>query len=427
MKNLQQTRYRLSWIQQVAEVPREQWDALAQPLISPFFEWDWLQGLEASGSATGRSGWQPCHLVVWREDPPQSGVAPQRRLVAAAPLYLKAHSYGEFVFDHQWADLAHRLGVEYYPKLLGMSPFTPAVGYRFLMDPDEDEAALTEAMVAEIDQFCDRNNISGCHFLYVDPDWRSPLESLGFMPWLHHNSVWHNQGFQTFEDYLTMFNANQRRNIKRERKAMAKAGLRLVTVTGEQISHRLLEQMYSFYSHHCDRFGWWGSKYLTKAFFVDLHHALRHRLLLVAAVATDTPTDGQEAGTIAAGTDLDATDLKPVGMSFCVYKGDRLYGRYWGSFQEFDCLHFNACYYTPIEWAIDHGVQIFDPGAGGSHKKRRGFPATPHHSLHRFYHDRLGQILQSHLHQVNPLVAQEMEAINQELPFTKPEIELPRF
>lgn len=381
-------KYTVAWIHQIAEIPKEPWDALAQPLATPFFEWDWLHDLEASGSATGKAGWMPCHLTVWRD----------RNLVAAAPLYLKGHSYGEFVFDHQFADLANRLGVSYYPKLLGMSPFTPAEGYRFLVSPDEDEDRLTEMMVAEIDRFCDRNQISSCHFLYTDPDWRSRLERLGFTPWHHHSYIWHNNSYSSFDDYLKAFNANQRRNIKRERKAMSKAGLELKTLTGDEIPHSLFPLMYRFYESTCDKFGWWGSKYLTKRFFEQLYHNYRHRVLFVAAYS-------------------DSDDRRPVGMSFCLTKGDRLYGRYWGSDRDIDCLHFNVCYYSPIEWAVNHGIQSFDPGAGGRHKKRRGFPATPNVSLHRFYPQRLKQILVSYLQEVNEMEAREVEAINAELPF----------
>ncbi|MBO1348254.1 MAG: N-acetyltransferase [Hormoscilla sp. GUM202] len=383
---------RVAWIDKIAEIPLAEWDRLAQPLKTPFFEWDWLHNLEASGCAVARAGWQPCHLTLWRD----------KQLIAAAPLYVKGHSYGEFVFDHQWADLAYRLGIEYYPKLLGMSPFTPAVGYRFLIADGEDEDELTELMVAAIDHFCDRHNISGCNFLYVDPEWRSRLEGHGFSSWLHHNSIWQNQGFQTFDDYLGMFNANQRRNIKRERKALSKSGLEMKMHAGDDIPHSLLLLMYDFYSHHCDRFGWWGSKYLTKEFFEALYHNYRHRVLLAAAYR-------------------EGDDRHPVGMSFCITKGDRLYGRYWGSFAEYDCLHFNACYYSPIEWAIARGIQMFDPGAGGSHKKRRGFPATPHHSLHRFYNQRLMQILRTHIAKINEMEREQIEAINQELPFSKRE------
>lgn len=381
-------RYSIAWIEHIAEIPQTEWDALAIPLKTPFFEWEWLHNMETSGSATTRTGWLPNHLTVWRD----------RSLVAAAPLYIKGHSYGEFVFDHQWADLAARLGIEYYPKLLGMSPFTPAEGYRFLIAPGEDEDELTGLMVNAIDHFCERNRISGCNFLYVDPEWRPVIERHGFMSWLHHSFIWQNQGYQNFEDYLKAFNANQRRNIKRERKAVENAGLKLKTLTGDEIPKQLFSQMYHFYSDTCDKFGWWGSKYLTRKFFEHLYPSYRHRVVFVAAYNQQDPRH-------------------PIGMSFCLTKGDRLYGRYWGSTQEIDCLHFDACYYTPIEWAIANGIQLFDPGAGGRHKKRRGFPATPNHSVHRFYHPRLMQILRSYIGEVNEMEQREMDAINQELPF----------
>lgn len=381
-------RYSIAWINRITEVPQTEWDALAVPLKTPFFEWEWLNNMETSGSTTARSGWLPSHLTIWRD----------RSLIAAAPLYIKGHSYGEFVFDHQWADLAARLGIDYYPKLLGMSPFTPAEGYRFLIAPGEDEDELTGLMVNEIDHFCDRNQLSGCNFLYVDPDWRPVIERHGFISWLHHSFIWQNHGFQTFDDYLGVFNANQRRNIKRERKAIEQAGLSLRTLTGEEISKSLLSLMYDFYSDTCDKFGWWGSKYLTRKFFEQLHPHYLDRVVLVAAYDQQQPHP-------------------PIGMSFCLTKGENLYGRYWGSTREIDCLHFNACYYLPIEWAISQGIQLFDPGAGGRHKKRRGFPALPNHSVHRFYNPRLMQIFRSYIGEVNAMEQREMDAINEELPF----------
>jgi predicted N-acyltransferase len=380
--------YSLVWTHTIADVPQADWDALAMPLKTPFLEWDWLHNLEISQSVTANTGWLPNHLILWRD----------RTLIAAAPLYLKGHSQGEFVFDHQWAELASRLGIEYYPKLLGMTPFTPTEGYRFLIAAGENEEKITALMLHEIDSFCVKHRISGCHFLYVDPQWRPILESQGFTTWLHHSYIWENANFQTFDDYLTGFNANQRRNIKRERKAVEKAGLRLQALTGEEIPNSMFPLMYDFYADTCDKFGWWGSKYLTKNFFEQLQHNYRHRVVFFAAYNQEDP--GQ-----------------PVGMSFCLFKEDKLYGRYWGSFQDIDCLHFDACYYTPIEWAIAHGIQNFDPGAGGKHKKRRGFPATPNYSLHRFYNHRLGQIILPWVREVNQLEQKEMDAINAELPF----------
>jgi uncharacterized protein len=380
-------RYSVSWIDKIADIPQAEWDTLAMPLKTPFLEWEWLNNMETSGSVSAKAGWLPSHLTVWRD----------RSLIAAAPMYLKGHSYGEFVFDHQWADLAHRLGIQYYPKLLGMSPFTPAEGYRFLIAPNEDEDELTDLMIGAIDHFCVRHRISGCNFLYADPEWRQVMERHGFISWLHHSYIWSNQGFQSFDDYLAAFNANQRRNIKRERKAVAQAGLRLEPLTGKELSKSLLSRMYDFYSDTCDKFGWWGSKYLTRRFFEQLYPNYCDRVVLFAVYAEQNP--------------------HPIGMSFCLTKGDQLYGRYWGATQDFENLHFDTCYYTPIEWAINHQIQTFDPGAGGRHKKRRGFPATPNYSLHRFYDARFAKILRSYISEVNAMEQQEIEAINQDLPF----------
>jgi uncharacterized protein len=377
---------KLRWVNNLAEIPQAAWDAIAMPLKTPFFEWDWLTNMELSGSVTADTGWLPNHLTVWRG----------QELIAAAPLYVKGHSYGEFVFDNQWAELAQRMGIRYYPKLVGMSPVTPAEGYRFMFAPGEDEYEITGLMVRAIDQFCTTHQLSGCHFLYVDPEWRSQMERYNYTTWINHNYVWQDREYQNFDDYLGGFNANQRRNIKRERKSVREVGLNLTTVTGAQIDPQLFAQMYAFYADTCDKFGWWGSKYLTPQFFDQLAENYRHRTVFVTAHRDDSPV--------------------PVGMSFCINKGDRLYGRYWGSSEEVDCLHFDACYYTPIEWAIEHGIKTFDPGAGGKHKKRRGFPATANYSLHRFYHPRFGQIIRDHLLEVNELEQQEIIAINEDLP-----------
>ncbi|MCM1985021.1 GNAT family N-acetyltransferase [Lyngbya confervoides] len=386
--------YCLTWHSKISDIPQADWDRLALPLKTPFLEWSWLHNLEVSGSAVPKTGWLPKHLALWRKHPdPLQG----RILVAAAPLYLKSHSYGEFVFDQEWAEVSYQMGVNYYPKLLGMTPFTPAEGYQFLMDPAEPAAEMMGAMVGAIDDFCAHNRIQGCHFLFVDPGWQQQMEPLGFIPWLHHSYVWNNQNYGTFESYLGDFNANQRRNIKRERKALAKAGLHLEVLTGEEIPAEFYDRMHHFYDDTCSKF-MWGSKYLTRQFFLNLASSFADRVVLISAVHQDAPHT-------------------PVGMSFCLRKGDRFYGRYWGSVKEIDCLHFNACYYKPIEWAIDQGIQQFDPGAGGRHKKRRGFPATPNTSLHRFYHPKLRRVFEQYIPEINRMEQRQIAAINQNLPF----------
>jgi len=389
-----QIKYSLRWIHKIAEIPKTAWDALAMPLKTPFLEWDWLHNLEVSGSATASTGWQPSHLTLWR----------QKELIAAAPMYIKSHSYGEFVFDQQWADLAYRLGLRYYPKLLGMTPFTPAVGYRFLIAPNEDQATITEMMIVAIDKFCQEHKLSGSHFLFVDPQWRQEMEKYGYSSWLHHSYIWQNKNFQTFDDYLAQFNANQRRNIKRERKAVAQADLKIRVLEGQEIPSSFFPAIYEFYSSTCDKF-YWGSKYLNKKFFELLYPNYAQRVVLVTA-------------------HRDINDQHPVALSFCLRKDSNLYGRYWGCLQEFDALHFEACYYQPIEWAINQEITMFDPGAGGTHKRRRGFPATANHSLHRFYDDKMLNILRHYISQINAGEQEEIDAINQDLPYSKREINL---
>jgi uncharacterized protein len=381
--------YSINWITNIAEIPQQEWDNLAKPLKTPFLEWEWLNNLETSGSAKNITGWQPCHLTIWQN----------RQLIAAAPLYIKNHSYGEFVFDHQWAELAHRLGISYYPKLIGMTPFTPVEGYRFLISPSENEEQIMQIMMTTIDNFCQKNNLGGCHFLFVDPQWKTKFERHGFIAWLHHSYIWGNKNFQSFDDYLQVFNANQRRNIKRERKAIIKADLEIKVFQGEEILPAFFPLIYRFYSNTCDKF-YWGSKYLTRQFFEQLYPNYLDRVILFVAFTKDNPDN-------------------PIGMSFCIHKNDQLYGRYWGSFEEYDCLHFEACYYQPIEWAISQNIQLFDPGAGGQHKKRRGFPATPNHSLHRFYNPRMTQILHAYIEEINQMEQEEIEEINQDLPFNQ--------
>ena len=353
----------------------------------PFYRWNWLKALESSGSTIPDQGWQPLHLALWRDGIP----------IAVAPLFVKGHSYGEFVFDQAFARLAADLGLRYYPKLLGMSPVSPVTGYRFHVLPEEDEAQLTMLLLQTIDEFCEKNGILSCNFLYVDPSWRPLAEAAGCAAWLNQQSLWSRGNDQTFEDYLQGFNANQRRNIKRERKAVAKAGITVTPLTGDQLDGDLLQTMHQFYEQHCSQWGPWGSKYLEQGFFASLADQYRENVVLFSAHRGD-PRD-------------------PVAMSLCVRDATCLWGRYWGTHEQIDCLHFEVCYYAPIQWALQQGIDSFDPGAGGSHKRRRGFVAQPHASLHRWYEPQMDGLIRAWLPKVNGLMLEEIDAINAELPF----------
>jgi predicted N-acyltransferase len=388
------TDLRVRWHQAMTEIPSDAHDALLRdstpkdrdPL--PFYSWNWLHALEASGSIVPSQGWQPCHLGLWRGE----------TLVAMAPLYLKGHSYGEFVFDQSFARLAGQLGLRYYPKLVGMSPLSPVEGWRFLIRADEDQGALTDELFRQIEAFCTRQRLLSCNLLYVDPAFAESARARGWSLWLNEQSEWNNPGFADFDAYLATFNANQRRNIRRERQAVAAAGLSVTPLSGDAIPATLLTRMHDFYAQHCSRWGIWGSKYLHADFFRVAAEHLRANLVLFSAHRGDP--------------------LSPEAMAFCVHNGQQLWGRYWGSDVEISHLHFEVCYYAPLEWAIARGLTSFDPGAGGSHKKRRGFLAKPRLSAHRWFDPRFASILNDWLPGANAQMREEIRAINADLPFT---------
>jgi predicted N-acyltransferase len=378
---------KLEWVPAIEQIPREEWDAMAVPLETPLLEWEWLRQFEASGSMVPENGWLPYHLTV-RSD---------NGLIAAAPLYVKGHSEGEFVWDYMWADVAHQLKVDYYPKLIGMSPATPAVGYRFLIAPGEDEDQLTDVLLYGIDQFCEQNNMSGSSFHFADPKWEKKIIERGYTAWLHQSYEWVNQDFSTFDDYLQGFTKNQRRNIKRERANVKEHGLEVRAFSGEEIPEHFFPILFDYYEKTNDQFGPWAAKYLNRRFFEGLYPGFRERLLIMAALE-----NGETA--------------HPVGMSFLLAKGERIIGRYWGAARWIDSLHFEACYYGPIEWAIEHGVKYFDPGAGSSHKLRRGFFSIGNHSLHKFRDPVLRRVMEQHIDEINHMEQRRIAAMNATLP-----------
>lgn len=375
--------YGLVWQDSIQAFRKADWDALARDLPTPFLHWDWLRLLEESRSASPATGWHPQHLAVYR-----SG-----RLVAAAPLFIKTHSEGEFVFDQFWAQLAARMNVAYYPKLVGMSPFTPIGAYRFLLDSGQDQSSLTHLICKEIEAFCTSNRISGCHFQFVDPDWSGELADGNFASWIHPGFVWENQGYESFEDFLASLKASRRKNIKKERRSLAEQGIRVEVFSGDEILEKHLMWMYRFYVHTNQRYFPWSCKYLTQNFFLGMTRDLKEHLLLLAAFRP--------------GEDM------PVGMSMLVFKGGLLLGRYWGGEEGISFLHFNLCYYEPIDWAIRNGMQRFDPGMGGEHKLYRGFQLVPNYSLHKVFDPGFQNVMRLSLQEHNMLQKRRMQELNQ--------------
>jgi uncharacterized protein len=388
MNDFKKTQFLIVWKNRMASIDRDQWDNIAHSLKTPFLEWNWLHLMEVSGSIIEKTGWIPNHLTIWAG----------KQLVAGAPLYIKIHSEGEFVYDYVWADVASRLGISYYPKMVGMSPVTPVAGYRFLVAPGMDEFEMTQLIVEAINRFCIAHKLSGSHFLFVEPAWKDLMENLGYSSWAHQSFIWENLGFKSFGDYLAQFKTNQRRNIRREQFAMKKQGLLLKTFSGDDISQNFLSLMYQYYVNTNNKFGPWACKYLTRDFFEGLYESYRARLVMVAAFEK-------------------SFQKTPSGMALFVAKNDQLYGRYWGCNKIFDSLHFNLCYYQPIQWAIENGIRYYNPGAGGFHKVRRGFQSTPAYSLLRFYHPKLQNVMVRHIDEINRLEKDEINQLNLHLPF----------
>lgn len=381
-------RQTISWKDSITDINKQDWNYLALPMSNPFLEWDWLRLTEESGSACLRTGWMPKHLTIWDKG----------QLVAAAPLYIKAHSAGEFIFDNIWSEAACKLQAPYYPKMLGMAPFTPAGHYRFLIAPGKDEDYLTTLLVQGIEIFCRTRGIAGCHLHFVSPSWKKLMQEYDFKSWTHQGFGWVNQNFKNFDDFLSIFSANQRRNIKREKKAMQKQGIVFHFLEKDQITPELLETMYQLYLQTNAKYAPWNCLFLNRDFFQGLVSGFADRLLFLTASYEHAPDN-------------------ILAMAMFVHKDKQLFGRYWGSFSSIDFLHFNVCYYKPVEWAIQHGITYFDPGIGAEHKLRRGFAARPFYSLHKFYHPDLQNLMSNYIEAINLLEQNQIQGLNLQAPF----------
>ncbi len=381
--------YQVRFHRGISSIDRKEWSALTGDIPTPLLDWEWLYCLEESGSISATTGWLPVHLTVHRED----------RLVAAAPLYVRTQSIGEFVFDFMWADVAGQIEFDYYPKIIGMSPATPSTAYRPLVSGEEDRTTIYRLVLDQVQRFAAEQTVNTVAFNYVEESWREALAESGFSLWKHQSYEWRNPGYKDFGEYLTGFTKNQRRNIRRERKAVADAGVSVRVVAGADAPNGYFEQMYRLYAKTNDQFGPWAAKYLNRAFFRLLEKECRHRVVFVAATDVESPAD-----------------QLPFAMAMLLYKDNTILGRYWGTEEFVNGLHFDVCYYAPIEWAIENKVALFDPGMGSHHKVRRGFTAVPNFSAHRFSDAKMQAIFDANLPRFNEMESQNIEALNSARP-----------
>ncbi len=357
---------KLRFLPRIADVPEAEWDALVGPTDSPFVRHAWLRALEDTGCASEEAGWLPHHAALTDDDD---------RLVAAAPLYAKGNSEGEFVFDWSWADAANQLGEAYYPKLVCAVPFTPAGGGRVLVAGDDARKDEIRRVFAEaLRELVDETNLTSCHLLFPRKHDLAAFEGAGF---LQRNGVqfqFENAGYRDFEDFLTTLPTKRRTQLRRERGQAAKDGVTIRTYPASDLTPEVVDSMFDFYAATVDKFTW-GRRYLNRAFFEQLVKTFGAHLAWVFA----------------------EKDGKRIAGAFNVRGADTLYGRYWGATEDMPFLHFNVCYYHGVDECIRGGLVRFEPGAGGEHKRVRGFKPTVTYSAHYVKSKRLRRLVEPFL------------------------------
>ncbi len=373
----------------MASIDPHDWDTLSADFPTPLLDHAWLWHLEQTGSVTARSGWTARHLEIFENG----------RLVAAAPLYLRDNSWGEFVFDFAFAQVAEEIGAPYYPKLVGMSPATPSSAYGFLTAPGRRDE-LADRLLHEIESYCRREGIPVLQFNYVLPDHLESFRRFGMVSWEHHGYEWYNEEFSRFDEYLARFKKNQRRNVRRERQSLEDQGLEARVVSGTEAPEHYFSLMTEYYLRTNAQFGPYAARFLSARFFTQMPETVRRLVHFVVALP------------IGAGP-----DEYPLAMAMLVRRGKRILGRYWGTSQNLKDLHFNICYYAPIEWAIREGIEVFDPGMGSEHKVRRGFRSVATYSMHRFFDASMQAILEANIDRINSYEQATIRALDEAVPY----------
>ncbi|MEI6418636.1 MAG: GNAT family N-acetyltransferase [Sphingomonadales bacterium] len=367
-----------------ADLSAADWNACAGVSATsgnPFAAYEFFAALEASGSATTHTGWQPVHLVVDDED---------GRPAAIMPLYGKTHSQGEYVFDHSWADALERAGGRYYPKLQAMTPFTPATAPRLLLR----DAALAPALIAGAEQLVTGNKLSSAHATFLPLDQQDMFRAAGWLMRTTEQFHWFNNGYGDFADFLGEMTSAKRKGLRRERER-AVAGLEILALTGRDITEAHWDAFWRFYQDTGARK--WGRPYLTRPFFSMIGESLGDKVLLLLACRAGQPIAGA---------------LNFIG-------DDCLYGRYWGCTEDVPFLHFELCYYQAIDWAIRHGRARVEAGAQGAHKLARGYRPVAVVSAHYIANAGFRSAIADFLARETQAVAQDLDALDMATPFRR--------
>lgn len=372
-------------IENLAAFDAEVWDRCV-PEWDPFCEHRFLALLEESGAVAPQTGWLPVHLAVRDGD----------EVVGVAPVYVKEHSYGEYIFDWGWASAARRAGIPYYPKLSCAVPFTPATGRRLLVRPGADEGAVMEALLAGMGTLAEKTRSSSIHVLFTtEGEWNALGGRDGLIQRTTHQFHWENDGYDSWEAYLATFRSRDRKKTRKERERAAELGATIHFVRGPDLTDEQWRAMHRFYRNTIGRKG--GYPYLVPGWFELARQRLGERLLCVIA---------EHGG-------------KTVAGALCLQRGGHLYGRYWGSEPDYGRLHFELCYHRPIELCIAEGWSRFEAGAQGSHKLKRGLRPHPTYSLHWLRHAGLHDAVAEALEAEAEWIRQDIAELDAHAPFRR--------
>lgn len=372
----------------LASIDAREWDQCACPeatdgrAVDPFTTYRFLKALEDSGSVGPGTGWQPQYVTAHADG----------MMIAAAPLYAKGHSQGEYVFDHNWAHAFENAGGRYYPKLQVAVPFTPVTGRRFLVKPGFEEVGQAALMQGAV-QVAEANNLSSIHATFCSEAEVEVGRQLGLMHRTGQQFHWINEGYEDFEGFLSSLSARKRKNIRKERKQAQQFGGKIACYSGDDIRPEHWDAIWTFYQDTGSRK--WGTPYLTRAFFDIAHETLRDDILLIFAEREGSPVAGA---------------MNVIGR-------EALFGRYWGCIEHHACMHFEICYYQAIEWAISNGLARVEAGAQGEHKLARGYLPVTTHSLHWIADAGFADAVARYLVAEREAVAEEIEVLTAYGPF----------
>ncbi len=368
-------------INSIKDTDKESYNSI-QDKGHPFFDYDFLFCLEKSGCIGKGTGWDPRYILLYEKE----------KLIGSLAFFIKTDSYGEFIFDWEWARAYQQAGLDYYPKGVIGIPFTPTTGRRIIVHPDYDFNKCARELISRALKLAQECGLSSIHSLFVDKDEQKLFTESGFMERITHQYHWHNRDYTDFDSFLGDLKSSKRKQIKKERKTIIESGIQIEILTGDQINKDHISTMWQFYYDTHSRK--WGNAYLNYNFFDLIHDTFSDNIVMVMAKENDMW----------------------LGGSFNFIKNSTLFGRYWGTNTEIDNLHFECCYYSLIDYSIKNNFQRFEAGAQGEHKFLRGFSAVPIYSSHILFNESASHSIGNYLENEKVYMLEIIDSYNKKSP-----------